>query len=97
MTVKNSFIKILGLSLTVFMLWGVSVFAAQYSFQEAGAKAKEYQDLSQSDIIYAQESSKALYYQNIQIIQLLSEIRDDLSQVKSKMDELQPKEISTSN
>ena len=33
------------------------------------------------DVVYAQEDFKALYYQNIEIIALLKEIRDEIHAV----------------
>ena len=43
---------------------------------DAGEKARKAHQIAGSDMIYQQEEWKALYYQNIQIIQLLKEIRD---------------------
>lgn len=40
------------------------------------AKADEIHRIAASDMIYAQEEVKALYYQNVRIIELLGEIRD---------------------
>ncbi len=45
---------------------------------DAADKARRAHDLASTDMIYQQEEWKALYYQNIQIIQLLKEIRDSL-------------------
>lgn len=51
--------------------WGASDDPAQ-----AEDKARELHKLAASDVIYSQEEIKALYYQNIQIIDLLTQIRD---------------------
>ena len=47
---------------------------------DAEEKAKEIHQLANSDVIYSQEETKAIYYQNIQIIDLLKQIRDILEQ-----------------
>lgn len=46
------------------------------SFDDAGKKAKEMHDIAATDIIYSDQELKALYYQNIQIIRILEEIKD---------------------
>jgi len=51
---------------------------------EAAQKAREAHKVAASDMIYQQEEWKALYYQNIQVIQLLKEIRDTLDAIKSQ-------------
>lgn len=66
------------------MLAGAGLWAQEISFEEAAAKAKELNDLSQSDIIYSQESYRALYYQNLQMIALLSEIRDEIKMQRER-------------
>ncbi len=43
---------------------------------QAADKAREYHTLASSDVIYTQDEMKALYFQNIQIIDLLTQIRD---------------------
>ena len=43
---------------------------------DAARQAQAAHDLASSDIIYQHKDVTALYYQNIQIIQLLREIRD---------------------
>ena len=50
---------------------------------EAAIKAQQAHQLSESDMIYQQQDFKALYYQNIQIIELLQEIRDSLASIKA--------------
>ena len=40
--------------------------------------AQRAHNLSQSDVMYQQEDFRALYYQNLEMIQLLKEIRDEL-------------------
>lgn len=60
----------------------VSLCLSQSSFSQeldelsAEQKAREAHELASSDMIYQQEEWKALYYQNIQIINLLKEIRE---------------------
>ena len=51
---------------------------------DAAEKAREAHKVAASDMIYQQEEWKALYYQNIQVIQLLKEIRDTLDAIKSQ-------------
>ncbi len=46
---------------------------------DAARKAREIHDLATSDVIYVQDELKALYYQNLQIIELLKQIRDVLT------------------
>ena len=40
--------------------------------------ARRSHDLSMSDVMYQQEDFRALYYQNLEIIQVLKEIREEL-------------------
>ena len=47
---------------------------------DAEEKAKEIHQLANSDVIYSQEETKAIYYQNIEIIDLLKQIRDIIDQ-----------------
>lgn len=68
--------------LAVFFLAGFlgnvhSVFA-QDSSGDAARKAEEIHNLASSDVIYVQDELKALYYQNLQIIELLKQIREIL-------------------
>ena len=46
------------------------------SADDAEEKARHVHEMATSDVIYTQEETKALYYQNLQIIDLLKEIRD---------------------
>ena len=46
----------------------------------AEERANEVHQLANSDMIYSQEETKAIYYQNIRIIDLLKQIRDILDQ-----------------
>ncbi len=55
-------------------------FAKEERMSEAEKKAKEIHGIVSSDVIYANEELKALYYQNIQIIELLKQIRNLLGQ-----------------
>lgn len=69
-------IKIAGI-FTMMLLFTPAVFA-QEDFYAAEEKARQAHDLGMSDFIYEHESTKALYYQNLQIIGLLKEIRDEM-------------------
>ena len=65
------------------------VFGLQTSYAEdsssAEDKAKELHRLASSDVIYQDQEIKALYYQNLQMIDLLKQIRDLLdSRLKEK-------------
>ncbi len=51
---------------------------AAISIEVAEQKAKEAHDLASSDVIYQEQDFRALYFQNIQIIELLKEIRDEM-------------------
>ena len=64
-------------SLGFFSLTGI-VFGEDFSSETAEQKAQEAHDLAASDMIYQQADFKALYYQNIQMIDLLKEIRDEV-------------------
>ena len=64
--------------LVTFLFVSGAAFAQDISFEEAEQRAQKAHDVASSDMIYQQEEWKALYYQNIQIIQLLQEIRDSL-------------------
>jgi len=48
--------------------------------EKAREKAEEIHKITSTDTIYTQQELKALYYQNIQIIELLKEIRNILEQ-----------------
>ena len=65
--------------LCVGFLFSSSICAAD-SFNEAGKKAEEIHEHASSDIIFTEAELKALYYQNIQIIELLKEIKELLRQ-----------------
>ena len=70
---KNISLALIGLFVFNFS----PAFAADTSAEE---KALEAHQLASSDVIYSQEEPKALYYQNLQIIDLLKEIRDILDE-----------------
>ena len=53
---------------------------ARTSVAEAERKAEEMHRHASSDIIYTDDELKALYYQNVQIIQLLKEIKEVLKE-----------------
>ena len=61
--------------LLVFLV-SIPAFAEDGVSGSAEDKAREVHKLASSDMIYSQEEVKALYYQNIEIINLLKEIRD---------------------
>lgn len=64
------------------------VCAQGEAIEDARKKATEIHNLASSDVIYSDEELKALYYQNIQIIGLLREIRTLLrKQVELLQDE----------
>jgi len=52
--------------------------------EEAQAKAEKIHSFASSDSIYLEEELKALYYQNIQIIGILEQIRDLLQEQLSR-------------
>ena len=86
------------LSLGVILMMGVSTqtWADENVDQtHASEKAQEAHDLSASNNIYAQEDFRALYYQNIEVIQLLKEIRDSLEVIKTES--IKDMENSTEN
>ena len=67
------------------LLFFIFIFAGMFfvstnSFAEdsdtAEEQARQVHQMATSDVIYTQEETKALYYQNLQIIGLLKEIRD---------------------
>lgn len=61
----------------------ILVLASSLAFaqnEEASEKAKQVHDMAASDVIYSQEEIKALYYQNLEVIDLLKQIRDLLAQ-----------------
>jgi hypothetical protein len=62
----------------VFFLNSYNCFAQDAG--EAERKAKEIHDVAASDMMYSNEELKALYYQNVQIIDLLKQIKDLLKQ-----------------
>ena len=47
-------------------------------------KARKAHELAASDMIYQQEEWKALYYQNMEIIDILKQIRDSLDTIKMR-------------
>lgn len=63
---------------TVFLF--ASPLYAQEAYEEAAKMADEIHKKVATDVIYTEQETKALYYQNIQIIELLKEIRELLRQ-----------------
>jgi len=81
--------KIVILTILVFFI-SVTSFKLVYSQKQAEmaeAKAEAIHKHASSDVLYVDEELKALYYQNIQIIQVLKEIRDLLSENLQKLQE----------
>lgn len=66
-------VVVLALSLTVHS----ALFAAEGS-EDAEEKARQSHQLASTDMIYSQEELKAIYYENLEIIDLLKQIRDIL-------------------
>jgi hypothetical protein len=60
------------------------ISAYSESEKEAAKKAEEIHNRALSDVIYVDEELKALYYQNIQIISLLKDIRALLKEYLKK-------------
>jgi len=58
---------------------------AQTTVEDPKAKAAEIHQRAMSDVIYTQDELKALYYQNVQIINLLTEMRDSLREALSAL------------
>ena len=78
--------------LAVFLVYGIGlkpnlIYAEDEATPvDAEDTANEIHKVASSDMIYAQEESKALYYQNLKIIELLKEIRDLLKEHSLKAD-----------
>lgn len=65
------------LSLLILTAFAIPAFADDNAApDDPEQKAQDVHNHAASNIIYAQEEEKAIYYQNIQIIDLLKEIRD---------------------
>ena len=66
------------LLLIIYGVWviGSGVGLSKEQVQTAQEKAEEIHKRASSDIIYADDELKALYYQNIQMIDLLKQIRE---------------------
>lgn len=58
----------------------VSPAYAEEEFSSAEDKAREFHRLASSDVIYHDQETKAMYYQNVQMIALLKQIRDILDE-----------------
>lgn len=82
--------KILILTTLIYGLWTVDcglISANPERIQDAQKMAEEIHKIASSDIIYADEELKALYYQNIQMIDLLRQIRNLLEQQVKREEE----------
>ncbi len=62
---------------------------SESSYDEAGRKAKEIHDIAATDVIYTDQELKALYYQNVQIIRILEEIKELLRRQVRSVEERQ--------
>lgn len=71
--------------LALIFVFGLSAPAMALDPAAAEQKADEIRQLAESDVIYSQEATKALYYQNIQMIDLLKQIRDLLQENLDKI------------
>jgi len=79
-----------GLAMTMFVICGLWTVDCGLIFAQENAqeRAEEIHKIASSDVIYGDEELKALYYQNVQMIELLREIRDLLErQVVDKGEE----------
>ncbi len=81
--------KIAILLVFVHILWVLAcgLTAAQDSEGEAEEKAREIHKRASSDVIFIDDELKALYYQNVQIISILKEIRELLRQKEEEKEE----------
>ena len=73
----------------IFSVWimaGGLIYAQEAVREEAQKKAEEIHEIASSDVIYHNEELKALYYQNIQIIELLKDIRGLLQAQAEKVE-----------
>ena len=66
------------------LLTATPAFCAEMSYEAAQEQAQASHDRAASDMIYQQEDTKALYYQNLQIIHLLADIREELKALNAK-------------
>lgn len=57
---------------------------AEMSFEAAEEKAAEAHKLAASDVIYQEQDWKALYYQNLQMISLLQDIKLELEKLNAR-------------
>ena len=70
-----------------FILMAGAALADEPSSSTAEDKAQELHRLASSDVVYQDQEIKALYYQNVQMIELLKQIRDLIdSRLKEKTD-----------
>ncbi len=82
---KKSAVILVGIGIVFTMFVPVLTWAEdELDPTSAAEKARKSHELAGSDMIYQQEDFKALYYQNMQVIQLLKEIRDSLEVIKAR-------------
>lgn len=81
-TVLTVFVSFL-LWTMVYGLWTTPVFA-EMSFEDAEDKAAEAHKLAASDVIYQEQDWKALYFQNVQIISLLKDIKQEMEKFNAR-------------
>ncbi len=83
MTRRSALFFVIGLLSIVYSLQSPMVFA-EMSFEDAESKAVEAHSLAASDVIYQQQDWKALYYQNVQMISLLKDIKGELEMLNAR-------------
>jgi hypothetical protein len=72
---------------SVYILFTSRLSFAQTDFEDAQKKAAEIYKEADSDVIYLDNVMKSLYYQNIQIIELLKEIQGLMKQFLEKAEQ----------
>jgi hypothetical protein len=70
--------------LVMTFLFPWTAMAQNDEIDDAAENALKSHELASSDMMYQQEEFKAMYYQNIQIIQLLKEILDSLQRLNER-------------
>ena len=74
----------------IFGFWAVFFFSSVFAYGEdmsgsvAEEKARQAHEKAASDFVYQSDEWKALYYQNVRMIQLLKEIRDSLQNMRQQ-------------
>ena len=83
---KSLFAVLLALALSVPPAFARKEYDQKDDSDESAAasKAEQAHQLAESDVIYQQQDFKAMYYQNVQIIALLKDIRASLEAIKAR-------------